>query len=102
MWLIQRKGQEQNGWEMAGMFATYVDDIIVAGEESVIMGFYGRVSRDLEDRGTGVGQRRGVNQFDSWAWRWKRRREISSSTRERIWRASSRTTRSRAGRHSVW
>lgn len=43
MWLIQRKGQEQNGWEMAGMFATYVDDIIVAGEESVIMGFYGRV-----------------------------------------------------------
>ena len=37
VWVIRGRRGVDTGWEMMGLCATYVDDIIIAGTEKVIL-----------------------------------------------------------------
>ena len=43
MWAIKSQNGDEEEWRLAGLCATYVDDIIIAGEEKVIREFHKKV-----------------------------------------------------------
>ena len=43
MWGIYSRQEEESDWKLAGLCATYVDDIIIAGMEEVIDGMHQKI-----------------------------------------------------------